>query len=83
MSHALEDCPHASTEYFDECQLCGPLPSCVCLGSIADDWAIMRGDPLFTFQWWKEGDSGTGSAQSYREAMDLIAHAILCERESI
>ena len=81
MTHTLEECEHTSTEYLDECQECGDLTACVCLGSIVDEWSIHKGDPLFTFQWWKGGDTGEGSALTYREAMDKIAHAVLCERE--
>jgi hypothetical protein len=83
MSHTLEECPHQITEYLDECPDCGELSACICIGAIADDWAIYRGDFIYTFQWWKDGDKGEGYAETYREALDAIAHAILCNRDQV
>lgn len=82
--HTLEECEFTSTEYFDECQECGPLPSCTCLYSIPllSDYGIYRpsGSAVFTFTYWTmNGRKGEGSALSYREAMDKIAHAVNCE----
>lgn len=83
MSHALEDCEFTSTEYFDECQECGPLPACVCLYSFPQlsDYEIYKGSALYSFRYWTmNGDKGEGSARTYREAMDTIAHAVNCGR---
>ena len=82
MSHNLTECDNTSTAYFDECEECGELSACICLGSIVDDWAIYKGEPLFTYKWWKDGDSGEGWATTYREAMDNIAHAVKCKEAS-
>lgn len=91
MSHALENCDYVSTEYFDECQECGPLPSCICLASIVEDWEIVSlSFPLsfapnatHYYSFKPKSDlpiENYGVAESYRQAMDRIAHAVKCER---
>ena len=80
MTHTLEEC-ELSTATLDECDQCGELTVCVCLGAIVDDWAIYKGEHTFTYKWWKDGESGEGWAMTYREAMDSIAHSVKCERE--
>ncbi len=91
MSHSLIDCEFSSTEYFDECDLCGELTACVCLASIVSDWAITRltfplsfapsATHAYTFKPKGEGAvEYFGWAESYREAMDAIAHAVNCEK---
>lgn len=85
--HTLEECQFTSTEYFDECQECGPLPSCTCLASIVQEWEIEatgREGSVFAYRYqFRKYTSDLvgqfGYAGSYREAMDAIAHAVNCE----
>lgn len=88
--HTLEECEFTSTEYFDECQECGPLPSCTCLASIVKEWTIAKlSFPLsfaptatYYYEFTMHGcdlPAIYGIADSYREAMDAIAHAVNCE----
>jgi hypothetical protein len=87
MKHTLEECPNISTEYQDTCQECGELSSCVCLASIVQEWDIEKageGGGAFAYRYqFKEKASDLvahfGYAESYREAMDSIAHAVRCK----
>ena len=85
MKHTLEECPYASTEYQDTCQECGELIACVCLASIVQEWEIEKvGEGAFAYRYqYKEKASDLiahfGYAESYREAMDSIAHAVRCK----
>lgn len=92
MSHVLEDCDYKSTEYFDLCSDCGPLSACVCLASIVEEWEIARLSfplsfaPNATHYYSFKPKSDLpieyyGLAESYRQAMDKIAHAVNCESE--
>ncbi len=85
MKHDLIECLNTSVEYFDECQECGELSSCVCLASIVQEWEIEKvGEGAFAYRYqYKEKASDLvahfGYAESYREAMDSIAHAVRCK----
>jgi len=85
VEHTLEECPYISTEYQDTCQECGELSSCVCLASIVQEWEIEKvGEGAFAYRYqYKEKESDLvahfGYAESYREAMDNIAHAVKCK----
>ena len=87
MSHTLEECPNTSTEYQDTCQECGELSSCVCLASIVQEWEIEKaGEGAFAYryqfrQYTSDLVGQFGYAESYREAMDNIAHAVRCKEE--
>lgn len=86
MTHTLTECEFTSTEYFDECDLCGELSACVCLASIVDNWEItgtgQTGSFAYRYQYTPKNSliSFFGYAESYREAMDSIAHAVNCEK---
>ena len=88
MSHTLEECPNTSTEYQDTCQECGDLSSCVCLSSIVQEWEIEKaGEGAFAYryqfrQYTSDIVGQFGYAESYREAMDNIAHAVRCKEVS-
>ena len=88
MEHTLEECPNISTEYQDTCQECGDLSSCVCLSSIVQEWEIEKaGEGAFAYryqfrQYTSDLVGQFGYAESYREAMDNIAHAVKCKEES-
>jgi hypothetical protein len=88
MKHTLEECPNISTEYQDTCQECGDLSSCVCLSSIVQEWEIEKaGEGAFAYryqfrQYTSDLVGQFGYAESYREAMDSIAHAVKCKEES-
>jgi len=85
VKHTLEECPYTSTEYQDTCQECGDLSSCVCLASIVQEWQIEKvGEGAFAYRYqYKERESDLvahfGYAESYREAMDNICHAVKCK----
>ena len=88
MSHTLEECPNTLTEYQDTCQECGDLSSCVCLSSIVQEWEIEKaGEGAFAYryqfrQYTSDLVGQFGYAESYREAMDNIAHAVRCKEVS-
>ena len=88
MKHTLEECPNISTEYQDTCQECGDLSSCVCLSSIVQEWEIEKiGEGAFAYryqfrQYTSDLVGQFGYAESYREAMDSIAHAVRCKEGS-
>jgi hypothetical protein len=88
MSHNLTECDNTSTAYFDECDECGELTACVCLSSIVQEWEIEKaGEGAFAYRYqfrqYKSDLVGQfGYAESYREAMDNIAHAVKCKEES-
>lgn len=90
MSHNLEECDNTSTAYFDECEECGELSACICLGSLVDEWEIEKvGEEGESFAYRyqfkeKAGDlvARFGYASTYREAMDNIAHSVKCKEES-
>jgi hypothetical protein len=85
MSHNLTECDNTSTAYFDECEECGELSACVCLSSIVQEWEIEKaGEGAFAYRYqfrqYKSDLVGQfGYAESYREAMDNIAHAVKCK----
>ena len=85
MEHTLAECPNISTEYQDTCQECGDLSSCVCLASIVQEWEIEKaGEGAFAYryqfrQYTSDLVGQFGYAESYREAMDNIAHAVRCK----
>ena len=85
MSHNLTECDNTSTAYFDECEECGELSACVCLSSIVQEWEIEKaGEGAFAYRYqfrqYKSDIVGQfGYAESYREAMDNIAHAVKCK----
>ena len=86
MSHTLEECD-LSTTYQDSCDLCGELSACVCLASIVKEWEIestgSEGKFAYRYQYTLENNliARFGYAPSYREAMDSIAHSVICEKE--
>lgn len=86
MKHSLEDC-ELSTSYLDTCDTCGELTACVCLASIVDDWTIEKTGSAGTFAYrYQYKEKGAligrfGYADSYRNAMDSIAHSVICEKE--
>ena len=86
MSHAIEECD-LSTATLDECDICGELTACICLGAFVDNWEIeatgLDGWMSFRYQYKEKGSlvGRFGYASTYREAMDNIAHAVICERE--
>ena len=88
MKHTLEEFPNTSTEYQDTCQECGDLSSCVCLASIVQEWEIEKaGEGAFAYryqfrQYTTDLVGQFGYAESYREAMDNIAHAVRCKEVS-
>jgi hypothetical protein len=88
MSHNLTECDNSSTAYFDECDECGELSACVCLSSIVQEWEIEKaGEGAFAYRYqfrqYKSDLVGQfGYAESYREAMDNIAHAVKCKEAS-
>jgi len=88
VSHNLTECDNTSTAYFDECDECGELSACVCLSSIVQEWKIEKaGEGAFAYRYqfrqYKSDLVGQfGYAESYREAMDNIAHAVKCKEES-
>lgn len=85
MSHTLEECEHASSEYLDSCPVCGDLTACVCLASIVSEWEIAAtgqgGAFAYRYQFTPQDSpvARFGYAESYREAMDSIAHSVNCE----
>lgn len=86
MSHAIEECD-LSTATLDECDKCGELTACICLGAFIDNWEIeatgLDGWMSFRYQYKEKGSlvGRFGYASTYREAMDNIAHSVICERE--
>ncbi len=87
MSHTIQECAYTSSEYFDECEVCGDLTACVCLGSLVDEWEIEQvgkeGESFaYRYQYKEKGSliARFGYAETRREAMDQIAHATKCER---
>jgi len=88
MTHTLEEYPNISSEYQDTCQECGELSACICLSSIVQEWEIEKaGEGVFAYRYqfrqYKSDLVGQfGYAESYREAMDNIAHAVKCKEES-
>ena len=87
MSHNLTECDNTSTAYFDECEECGELSACICLGSLVDEWEIEKAGKegeSFAYRYqFKEKASDLvarfGYASTYREAMDNIAHSVKCK----
>lgn len=90
MSHNLTECDNTSTAYFDECEECGELSACICLGSLVDEWEIEKAGKegeSFAYRYqFKEKASDLvarfGYASTYREAMDNIAHSVKCKEAS-
>ena len=90
MKHNLTECDNSSTAYFDECEECGELSACICLGSLVDEWEIEQigkeGESFAYRYQFKEKASDLvarfGYASTYREAMDNIAHSVQCKEES-
>jgi hypothetical protein len=88
MSHSLQEC-ELNTSYLDTCDTCGELTSCVCLASIVSEWQIentgQTGAFAYRYQYRKNaGDlvEKFGYAESYREAMDSVAHSVICLEEA-
>jgi hypothetical protein len=88
MTHSLQEC-ELSTSYQDTCDTCGELTACTCLASIVSDWQIeatgQEGSFAFRYQYRKNSDDLVekfGYAESYREAMDSIAHSVICLEEN-
>jgi len=85
--HSLEECERVSTEHLDYCQECGELTACTCLASIVEEWEIKatgsEGEFAYAYDYKEKGSlvGYFGYASSYREAMDSIAHAVLCKRK--
>lgn len=86
--HSLQECEKVSIEYQDFCPECGDLSVCICLGSIVSEWQIeatgSEGAFAYRYQYQeREGDlvAKFGYAESYRGAMDSIAHAVMCKLE--
>jgi len=90
VSHNLTECDNTSTAYFDECEECGELSACICLGSLVDEWEIEKAGKegeSFAYRYqFKEKASDLvarfGYASTYREAMDNIAHSVKCKEAS-
>lgn len=90
MSHNLNECESTSTAYFDECEECGELSACICLGSLVDEWEIDKigkeGESFAYRYQFKEKASDLiarfGYASTYREAMDQIACSVNCKEVS-
>ena len=84
MNHSLEEC-ELSTNPLDYCDPCGELTACTCLGSIVDTWEISStgttGDFAYRYQYRTGASDYFGYASSYREAMDAIAHSVVCGKE--
>lgn len=84
-THPLDECPHQITEYLDECPECGELSACICLTAIVKEWEVeptgIEGSFAYRYQYTRNGAlvANFGYADTYREALDRIAHAILCE----
>ena len=87
MRHQLDECD-LSTNYQDECDICGELTACTCLASIVKEWEIAAtgstGNFAYRYQYQAKDNliARFGYAPSYREAMDAIAHAVICEKEN-
>lgn len=87
MTHTLEEC-ELSTATLDECDQCGELTACICLGAIVDEWKIEKAGKegeSFAYRYQYKEKAGDlvarfGYASTYREAMDSIAHSVKCER---
>jgi hypothetical protein len=85
MSHTITECEYASTEYHDTCPECGELTACVCLASIVSEWEIsatgQTGAFAYRYQYTPLNSlvAFFGYAETYREAMDSIAHSVNCE----
>jgi len=90
MNHTLEEC-ELSSNPLDYCDPCGELSACTCLGSIVDTWSISKltfplsfaPEATHAFTYVRKGEAGEywGTASSYREAMDAIAHSVVCAKE--
>jgi len=84
--HSFEECERVSTEHLDYCLECGELVACICLASIVEEWQIKETGSAGAFAYsfdYKEGGSVIGYfgyASTYREAMDKIAHSVLCKK---
>jgi len=87
--HSLEECERVSTEHLDNCPECGELIACVCLASIVEEWEIAptgsEGRLAYRFEYKEKGGIifYFGYASTYREAMDSIAHSVLCKRKRV
>lgn len=88
-NHSLDECEYMNTEYFDECDKCGELTSCTCLYSVVDTYEIENtgntGNFAYRYQYKvKPTDliESFGYAESYRQAMDSIAHSVLCKENN-
>ena len=71
MKHNLEECD-LNTNHLDNCDLCGELTACVCLGAIVDEWEIeatgQGGSWAYRYQYKEKGSltARFGYAESYR-----------------
>jgi hypothetical protein len=86
VSHNLDECDNTSTAYFDECDECGELSACICLGSLVDEWEIDKigkeGESFAYRYQYKEKAGDLIAHSTYREAMDQIACSVKCKEES-
>ncbi len=87
MTHSLQEC-ELNTSYLDTCDTCGELTACVCLASIVSEWQIENTGQTgaFAYRYQYRQNAGDliekfGYAESYREAMDSIAHSVICSEE--
>lgn len=86
-THEFDEC-ELSSEYQDLCQECGELTACTCLASIVQEWEIAatgsEGALAFHYEYREKGKliAYFGYASTYREAMDRIAHNVLCKKVS-
>lgn len=77
ISPECESC--AGESFGDECEICGPLSGCQCLGGLGvADWEILPANltaGAYDFRYWLDnGDTGAGFSLSYRQALEAIAH---------
>ena len=90
--HSFEECERVSTEYLDNCPECGELVACICLSSIVEEWSIIKlsfplsfaPESTYAYNFKEKGGALVeyfGHASTYREAMDKIAHSVLCKRK--
>lgn len=86
MKHSLSECEYVSTEYQDICSECGPLTACICLASIVQEWQIestgQNGAFAYRYEYTPKASliKYFGYADTYRAAMDSIAHSVNCEK---
>ena len=87
MTHTVQEC-ELNSSYLDHCDTCGELTACTCLASIVSQWQIESTGQggAFSYRYQYRENAGDlvekfGYAESYREAMDCIAHSVICLKE--